>query len=290
MDWQSQLISIYLTVSCAWNKGACEAVRRHSNNCSPVLTDEEVVTIYLFGILQGRSTVREIFDYADQHLKNWFPQLKNYEAFNYRLNKIHGGFVILCEQFAAVNKSDGSQKWVIDSLPIIMAGPKRSGRAKVAKELADKGFCASKDLYFYGVKLHCIGALCSGTIPTPVMIGSAPASASDETMFELISCELENGIVFGDKAYADAEHRADLKKQNVTLRTPIKKIKGKHSFLGPDAYSSWVSSIRQPIESFFNWLQQKTKIQNASKVRSANGLMVHIYGRLAAALLFMTNL
>jgi hypothetical protein len=287
MEWQSQLISIYLTVCDSWNKGACEVVRRFSNNNRPFLTDEEVVTIYLFGVLQGRTTVREIFDYADHHLRDWFPELKNYEAFNYRLNKVHSGFVVLCEHFAAANKNDGSQKWVVDSLPIIMAGPKRSGRAKVAKELADKGYCASKDLYFYGIKVHCIGELRSGTIPMPMMIGSAPASAGDEPMFELVSGELENGIMYGDKAYADADHKADLVNQNVTLRTPIKKVKGKHSFLGEDTYSSWVSSIRQPIESFFNWLQQKTKIQNASKVRSASGLMVHIFGRIAAALVFM---
>jgi len=42
-----------------------------------------------------------------------------------------------------------------------------------------------------------------------------------------------------------------------------------------------VSRIRQPIESLFNWIQEKTDIQVASKVRSSKGLMVHIFGRLA---------
>jgi hypothetical protein len=48
-----------------------------------------------------------------------------------------------------------------------------------------------------------------------------------------------------------------------------------------------VSSVRQPIESLFNWIQEKTGIQTASKVRSYNGLMVHIFGRLAAAMFMM---
>ena len=51
-----------------------------------------------------------------------------------------------------------------------------------------------------------------------------------------------------------------------------------------DLFSTAVSSIRQPVESFFNWLQQVTNIQIASKVRSSNGLITHVYGKITAAL------
>ena len=51
-----------------------------------------------------------------------------------------------------------------------------------------------------------------------------------------------------------------------------------------DAFSTFVSSIRQPIECFFNWLNRLTNIQTASIVRSTTGLLLHIFGRIAAAL------
>jgi len=51
--------------------------------------------------------------------------------------------------------------------------------------------------------------------------------------------------------------------------------------------STSVSRVRQPIESLFNWIQEKTHIQVASKVRSSKGLIVHIFGRLAAALFLL---
>ncbi|MDI9877770.1 hypothetical protein QM481_24725 [Flectobacillus sp. LFS242W] len=54
-------------------------------------------------------------------------------------------------------------------------------------------------------------------------------------------------------------------------------------------FSTAVSKIRQSVESFFNWLQQVTTIQIASKVRSSNGLIVHIYGKIAAALCLWIN-
>jgi hypothetical protein len=50
-----------------------------------------------------------------------------------------------------------------------------------------------------------------------------------------------------------------------------------------DLFSKAVSSVRQPIEAFFNWLIEKTDIQRASKVRSTKGLLVHVFGKIAAA-------
>ena len=48
--------------------------------------------------------------------------------------------------------------------------------------------------------------------------------------------------------------------------------------------------LRFSIESFFNWLEEYTGIQVASKVRSLNGLLVHVFGRLTAAMfLFILN-
>jgi hypothetical protein len=48
--------------------------------------------------------------------------------------------------------------------------------------------------------------------------------------------------------------------------------------------------MRQPIESLFNWIDEKTGIQRASKVRSYQGLLVHAFSRLAATmLLFALN-
>lgn len=75
------------------------------------------------------------------------------------------------------------------------------------------------------------------------------------------------------------------------MLTPIKGIKGKsealkqRGFAYEKLYSKAVSAIRQPIESFFNWTNEKTQIQNASKVRSFQGLVAHIFGKLVACFL-----
>ena len=41
--------------------------------------------------------------------------------------------------------------------------------------------------------------------------------------------------------------------------------------------------MRQPIAALFSWIEQKTNISMAFRVRSEDGLLVHVFGRLAAA-------
>ena len=73
------------------------------------------------------------------------------------------------------------------------------------------------------------------------------------------------------------------KEYGVQIRTPRKKRRG-DTLSDGDTMSTFVSSVRQPIESFFNWLSDLTNIQAASKVRSSQGLLLHIFGRIAFAM------
>jgi hypothetical protein len=68
---------------------------------------------------------------------------------------------------------------------------------------------------------------------------------------------------------------------------PKKKPKGKELSGFEKERNRLISKIRQPIESFFNWLIAKTQIQRANQVRSTNGLLVHCFGKLTLALLLL---
>ena len=58
-----------------------------------------------------------------------------------------------------------------------------------------------------------------------------------------------------------------------------------HDRAANDLFSKAVFKVQQQIEGWFNWLIEKTDFQRASKVRSAKGLPVHIFGKLAAAVI-----
>jgi hypothetical protein len=68
-----------------------------------------------------------------------------------------------------------------DSMPAAAAKGCRGGRAETAKELCEKGHCASKKMYYYGVKIHILAEERPHTLPIPRRILVTKASEHDLT-------------------------------------------------------------------------------------------------------------
>lgn len=119
------------------------------------------------------------------------------------------------------------------------------------------------------------------------MFSLTPASTHDLTAFKQLNPALPTALLFADKAYSDRETQTDLQSKGVSLITPQKRKRNESVFLTEPLWSRFISSVRQPIESLFKWLITKTDFQNASRVRSTNGLLVHCFGKLAFACLLI---
>ena len=287
--WQTNLIKLYCAV-CD-NSSTIESVmQRQSNNFRPQFSDEECITVYLWGISQRRFEQKTIYEYTKNHLLEWFPKLPSYQAFSDRLNKLVPAFQTLAEHWLyiiGVNLHE-HMEYIVDSCPIILAKGPRSGHAKVAQELCEKSYNSSRNEWYYGIKLHAVVSHRSGHLPIPLSLMVSGAAQHDLPVAKQILEDhlvLKHGNLYADKAYTDAVWTETLKKDHaLELLTPRKKRKGDVLISG-DTFSTFVSSIRQPSECFFNWLNRLTNIQSACLVRSLSGLFLHVFGRIAAALI-----
>ena len=286
---ENKLIELYLLVCRLYDTQAVLKQQRLSN-FKPTLTDEELLTMYIFGHLQGHTTHRRIYDYVVAHWREWFPALPSYQAFNRRVNELAPAFELLIHQqlSSAGRHIAETADRLIDSLPIMLAIGTRANRARVAHELANTGFCATKQLHYRGVKLHLIAARRSGRLPLPERLALTRASQHDLAVLRELNPQLGGYGLFADKAYADTETKAVLSARGTYLLTPYKRRRNEPEANVPTLLNRFVSSIRQPLESLFNWMIQRTDLQNASRVRSTNGLLAHCYGKIAVACLLLT--
>jgi hypothetical protein len=75
--------------------------------------------------------------------------------------------------------------------------------------------------------------------------------------------------LFVDMAYKDEVMKTELAKHQVKLCTSGRCQRWQEKEAAYNSlWSRFVSAMWQPIESFFNWLMQRSGIQEASKVRS----------------------
>jgi len=294
-DNEYKLIEIYVYICEKFEKDLKFYCQRFSNNDKPEFTDEEVMTIYLYTIhIEQRFKCKQIHRFANVYLRSWFPKLPSYAAFNNRINRLSEAFTHLIDPLLAefMPKECSSEVSLLDSMPIITCSGKRSG--KVAPELTDKGYCSTKGMYYYGVKLHALAYRNKGHLPFPEQLLVTPASENDLNVFKQAWSNIENRTFFGDKIYHNKDFFSSIESsQNSVMLTPVKGIKNQSERekqfdkAANDLFSTAVSVVRQPIESFFNWLIEKTDFQRASKVRSTKGLIVHVFGKIAAAYIYL---
>ena len=111
------------------------------------------------------------------------------------------------------------------------------------------------------------------------------ASAHDGPIAAELLEDVHNIRLFSDTALVCKEWQKQMSTENnVKILTPIKRKKGQKNLCSADKLlSRAISSIKQTIESFNNWLIEKTNIQRASKVRSTKGLIVFLFARIACA-------
>ena len=285
---KTKLIAIYCHICqlCKYSTVANE-MQRISNNCRPKFTDEEVITCYIWGVLNGKSSVKHVYNFIRDYWGNWFPLLPKYHAFNHRINELCNVLpVILSVLMPSLPCAAPTLEHLLDSMPIIVAKAGRSGTARAASDVCDKGYCASKKMYYYGAKLHLLGTNCFGGLPTPAAARLSKAGDADITVAkEWLGSEFAGLTIFADKAYIDKNWHSMLKLvHDISVITPVKLAKGQQFLDAADKlFSRFVSTIRQAIETMFNWLNEKVNLQNASKVRSRKSLFVHVFGKLLAA-------
>jgi len=223
-----KLIPIYMHICKLYNQELKYLSLRYTNNNEPKFTDQEIMAVYIFVAQQGqRFSVKQSYDFANHYLRSWFPALPSYQAFNNRLNRLSEAFkTVAAHSFETYLPADCNvDVSLVDSFPIITCSGKRKG--KVATEITNKGYCATKSLYYYGLKLHALAFSTPNKIPFPEGIILTPASENDLNVFKQEWGNISNRTCYGDKIYSDSKFFEDLALNfNSFMLTPVKAVKG----------------------------------------------------------------
>lgn len=189
-----------------YKSSLCFYCQRFSNNSQPDFTDEEVPFVYLFcGYSQRYFDIKEIHTFAKVYLSSWFPKLPSYQTFNVRQNMLSEALKVLVETMIQSFRSRDCDSLIsiVDSMPIVTCkGKNRKG--KVVTEITSKGYCSTKNMFYYGMKLHMVGQRRVGTIPFLEMMVMTLASEHDLSVFKNECVPyLKGKNVFVDKNYSD---------------------------------------------------------------------------------------
>lgn len=175
------------------------------------MTNAEIITAVLTAARFFHGNQRSAAIFLKEH--RYIPNFLSESHFNRRLHRIPISiwqklFSVLSEYFKSQHVSN---QYVVDSFPIPVCDNIRIFRSKIFKGEQYRGYIASKNRYFYGLRVHLIAT----TNQEPVEWIVTPGAESDISAFKDLDLDLPEGaMLYADKAYTDYEHEDFLKENN----------------------------------------------------------------------------
>ena len=156
---------------------------------------------------------------------------------------------------------------IIDSFPFPLCQSVRNYRAHIFNGLADTGYNASKQLWFYGFKVHMLVTL-SGYILNYVV---TPASVHDIRAVEDLLENCRQPYILADLGYLSRKLREHLDQKGYHLWTPLRQ-----NMAGAKQYNHWkLLAMRRNIEVRFSELCALFNIEQAL-ARGETGVQLRI--------------
>lgn len=256
-------------------RAALRGRRVRQRGRAPALTDSEVITMEVVGEFLGIDEDKAIFEYFRHHWRAWFPALRVRTTFVRQAANLWRVKQLLQQALATLLGAFDDDVHLIDGVPIPVCGLKRAARATVLRGATAYGYCAAKDLYYFGLKGQLVVNM-SGVVTA----FAATAANVDDRVASWDALDDVTGLLLGDKGYLSAFFQEALWAERIRLDTPVKTNMVDPQ---PPDQRRVTSRVRRLIETVIGQLTERFHL---AKVRARDAW--HFTSRVARKLLAHT--
>jgi hypothetical protein len=252
MDREDFIIAVFLVV-CEQYQVIKKQYRIRHGGFAPALMDEEVITMEICGEYFKLECDKDIFAYFHTHYRHFFPKLSDRSLFVRQAANLGQVKAAIQRRLVVVSGQDHDPIQVIDTLPLPVCVLTRAVRDHCFPTAADFGYCAAKDLHYYGFKLGL-------RISRLGMITHYPLLAARPHDIQSLDTLLEGfeGIAPADKGFIDEyRHALLLERHRILVVTPARK---NMKTTLPKLLRQFCKRIRKCVETVGSHLTERFKI------------------------------
>lgn len=130
---------------------------RRSPNCEPEFTDAEIITAYIVAELAAYESDRAWWNFIHKNFQPLFPKWCDRTRYGRRLKRLRSALELIRQHLCFLMNVDLSRLRIVDSFPVSLCHLRRvSSSSRPFEYVASVGFCAAKNQYFYGLKIHLV--------------------------------------------------------------------------------------------------------------------------------------
>lgn len=222
---------------------------------SAALTDAEALAMGLVGESLGLPSSRRIWQYFRTHWSHYFPNIPSRCNFTRQLANLDAVKRAIFNRLSQNLAQDPGMVFIVDGVPMPLCELCRAKRSRRFPLEAGTGYCATKKMYYFGLKGHVViddrGTLLAFSVASP---------HEDERAVFLNDCAqvVEGHEGVADKGYiGQAFHEELWTRSGINLSTPLRKNMKNYD---PDAFPNWMKDFRRKVETVIGHLVDTFKL------------------------------
>jgi hypothetical protein len=245
----------------------------------PVFSDSEVLTLLLLLDFLPFPGETQFLGYIRANYLALFPQLVDPSQFNRRARALRLVLEALRRHWAEELGLTAHTTYLLDTKPVPVVGVKRSKRRSDLAESAAYGYCASRNLHYFGYKLVTLSTL-EGV---PVAYELVPANTDERQAAETVLAWVHNCDILCDKGFLGVDWQAEqVEWQGNRIWTP--KRMNQH-VPNPPGFDPWLNALRARIEGVFHEIQNTGRHLERLLRKTVLGLATHVIAKMTSHLL-----
>jgi len=244
----------------------------------PALSVSETVTILLALDVLPFPSERGFLAFLRTQHPTLFPRLPVLSQFNRRARAVRGVLEQLRQQWLIEAAIDTERTFILDTKPIPVLGRKRTKTASDFLGSASYGYCASRQLHYFGYKL----VMLSTIEGVPVVYDLVPAHTDERAAAMSVLTRVQHSVIVADKGFIGTDWQADVMRLTGNrIWTP----KRANQAPNPPAVDALFGRLRQRIEGTFHELQNSGRNLERLLARTVVGLATRVATKLTQHLL-----
>jgi len=205
-----------------------------------------------------------------------FPHLLDQSQFNRRARRLEGMLEELRRYWVCLMGYHFEQTLILDTKPIPVVGYKRSKGQSDFEGSATYGYCASRQMKYFGYKLVVLSSL-SGV---PLLYDLVPAHTDEREAAEAVLYSVQGCSILADKGFIGEDWQAEVSAMTGNRIFTPKRI-NQHT-QNPQGFEKLLNRCRERIEGVFHEVQNTGRNLERLIRKKVSGLCTHVAAKMAS--------
>jgi len=262
-----------------WYQAEGGSWRAHKPGARPVCSDSEILTLLLIQDYLPYAGETQFLGYIRANYRAMFPHVPDQSQFNRRAKGLRELLERLRQAWLRRLLKGDETLFVLDTKPIPVVGYKRSKAHSDFAGSASYGYCASRQMRYFGYKLVTLTTLDG----IPVVYELVPAHTDERVAAETVLTRVHACDILGDKGFIGHTWQWLLSQETHNRLWTFQRTNAKQR--NPSVIQYFLARFRRRIESTFHVLQNTGRHLEHLMAHSVLGLCTRLATKMAAYLL-----